>query len=116
MSRSIIPLSDLVIAVGQTVSNVLDSRREFDDAVAITLVHDGNTLNANTYTIEVTAQDPQDAASKWGTLQEAGTDVNAPGLGKARSFDVTAWRGIRIKSSAAMVNVATWKVCKEYFT
>lgn len=115
MARSIIPLSDLVIAVGQTISNVIDSRREYDDAVAILLVHNGSTLDANTYTIEVTAEDPQSATSKWGTLQEAGTDVNPPGLGKARAFDVTPWRGFRIKSSVAMVNEARWKVSKEFF-
>lgn len=88
MAASNVRMPDLVIASGQTKSNIMNSPLAFDDAEAITLYAPG-TVDAGTYTIEVNA-DPKatSASSGWDTLQigDPAGDAAPPGINKARTY------------------------------
>lgn len=114
MSASNIVLPDLVIPAAGTVSNILNGPGCYDDALAVVL-YGPATLEAHTYTIEVSANPLAVAGSVWTTLQvgETPADLAPPAAGKARVYyELASAMSFRIKSNGALTDPMTFKATK----
>lgn len=108
-------LPDITIPNAGTVSPVVKAREQYSDAESI-MLHSPSTLDAATFTIEVT-DDPEVAAPVYETLEDdAGTDVTLPAVSRARRYsqELTGSKGFRLKSSVAVAADRIWKASKQW--
>lgn len=118
MSQHIFPLADLVVASGQTDSNVLSS-----DGAIVDMAHSGDGFRDASY-ITIFAPDtlPElatvyvdsglpGAPVNFNPLQRAGADLTVP-AGKAVTVDGVSFRAIRITLGGAAGATRTFKVNK----
>ena len=98
-----ISLTPATIAAGATVSRWVDCMLEYGDADVIN-IHAPSALDAGTYTIEVTPDDPRGTVTTVNTLQigDPVNDAAPPAASKSRSyFELPAYRAFRIKGPSA---------------
>lgn len=101
-------LHDVVISSGQTTTRSISGIYEYSDATAI-IIQSPGTLDAGTYTIEVTNDD-----STWATLEDAGGNLGVPAAGKARQYtEILGSRAFRIKGPSAAAD-RTFLVSKQW--
>lgn len=114
MSASNIVLPDLVIPAGAAVSNILNGPGSYDDALAIVL-YGPASLEAHTYTIQVSPLPKAVAGSTWTTHQigETPADVAPPASAKSRTYyELASAMSFRIKSDANVTADVTFKATK----
>lgn len=116
MSLSTVQCPDIIIANGQTISNVLWAAQVYDDAVSLLLAALSTGDAAKTYKIQVTNSGPADASPSWFDLTDGTNLISAPvpnATPVATNYPLTGWRGFRIVASGAVAADTTWKVTKQ---
>jgi|SRR6185312_519937 len=119
MSRFVVECPDVKIPSGTAVSNVIESEKIYDDAVAITLQAPG-TLDAHTFVLEVDIQSDTAFAANplWTPVFDfsKAANITLPAAGLAQVYQNPSWKRFRIHDTTG--NVAAdriWKMCKEIF-
>lgn len=113
-------IEDVTIPNGSNKSNVVRGNVSYADAAAISLQAPA-TLEANTYTIEVTniiraMTDPYVDAD-FCTLSDGTSPINAPSQGYGRSYtEIIPWSAFRVKSSGNVGANRTFKAAKNFTT
>lgn len=110
MSSHVVPLDDIVVASGQTASNVLTARTHYRDADSITFF--GPATLPETATLQ--SSDTEDGSSGWFNVSRGGVDVTIP-AGKAVTLELPSFRAIRVLLSGAAGATRTFKVNKGFF-
>jgi hypothetical protein len=103
-------LPSLVILSGATVSNILNAKEHYGDAVGITIQSPG-TLDAGTYSIQVSSD-----GVTFATWQEGATlaDVAVPAVNKATMYEtLVGFMYIRLAGPTAAAD-RTFKVSKHW--
>ena len=114
MQSSYASLPDIVIAAGQTNSNVFNGVYVYHDATQLILYGTG-AYGAETYKIQVNQdQEATNSSSGWVDLQIAGADVTPPAASKSKEFgvDLVSSGSFRIVASAGVAAERRWKANK----
>ena len=108
MSGFVINLDDLVIANGQTASNVLIARLHYRDAFTLTF-YSPATLPE---TVTLQASNTEDGSSGWFNVSRAGADFLMT-IGKALTLEEPNYTALRLLAGGAVAAQRTFKVTKE---
>jgi hypothetical protein len=116
MQTSYASLPDIVIAIGQTLSQVFNGVHVYHDAVKL-LFYGTGAYGAETYTIEVNQkQDATNADTGWVTAKndDGTTNLALPPAGESETYGLSliGSGSFRVKASAGVAAERRWKANK----
>jgi hypothetical protein len=103
---------NVVIASGQTRSNVVRADYVYNDAEMITL-YAPTALDVTTFSLQVT-DNPDANPIVWNTLNDGVVDIVAPAANRACTYPANNWAAFSILAGSAVAAERVWRMTKTH--